>query len=69
MRTSFYTFSFQVISMAELEELNESLDVKVTDKTELDMFLQFQHDSGEIIWFRYSVLPSNYCFRESFTDP
>ena len=55
--------------MAELEELNESLDVKVTDKTELDMFLQFQHDSGEIIWFRYSVLLSNYCFRESFPDP
>ena len=38
--------------MTELEELNESLDVKLNDTAELDMFLQFQHDSGEIIWFR-----------------
>ena len=42
----------QVLSFTELEELNESLDVKVDNTTELEMFLQFQHDTGEIIWFR-----------------
>ena len=42
----------QVLSLSELEEINEGLDVRVKDIDELVMFLQVLHDSGEIIWFR-----------------
>ena len=43
---------FQVMSIEELTEINRGLEVRVDSEAEMEMFLQFLHDTGEIIYFR-----------------
>ena len=41
--------------MEELIEINSGLDVRVSDEIEMELLLQFLHNTGEIIFFRSVV--------------
>ena len=41
----------KVLSMEELIEINSGLDLQVSDEIEMEMLLQFLHNTGEIIFF------------------
>ena len=41
----------KVIPFGKIREINSSLEVRIPDDTELQMFLQFLHDAGEMIYF------------------
>ena len=42
----------KVLSLDELRDINGGLDLQVDTDAEMEMFLQFLHDTGEIIFFR-----------------
>ena len=46
----------KVLSMEELIEINSGLDLQVSDEIEMEMLLQFLHNTGEIIFFSEKVL-------------
>ena len=46
----------KVLSMEELIEINSGLDLQVSDEIEMEMLLQFLHNTGEIIFFGDKVL-------------
>ena len=41
----------KVLSVGHVRELNSRLEVNISDDTELEVFLQFLHDTGEILYF------------------
>ena len=41
--------------MEELIEINSGLDLQVNDEIEMEMLLQFLHNTGEMIFFRLVV--------------
>ena len=46
----------KVLSVRQIKELNSGLEVNISDGTELLMFLEFLHDTGEIIFFNEPTL-------------
>ena len=46
----------KVLSIGKIRELNSGLEIQIPDKEELQMFLQFLHDSGEVIYFNEPTL-------------
>ncbi|KAK3604489.1 hypothetical protein CHS0354_019082, partial [Potamilus streckersoni] len=42
----------KVVDYAEVETLNQSLMVKIESSEELDLFLEFEHELGNVIFFR-----------------
>ena len=46
----------KVLSIGEVRELNIGLEVKIPDEDELEMFLQYLHDMGEILYFNEPTL-------------
>ena len=47
---------FKVISVRQIKELNTGLEINISDDQELHMFLQFLHNTGEILFFSESIL-------------
>ena len=46
----------KVIPIGKIREINGRLEVRIPDDAELQMFVQFLHDTGEIIYFNESTL-------------
>ena len=46
----------KVLSIGHIRELNSGLEVNICEDTELDMFLQFLHDTGELLYFNEPTL-------------
>ena len=46
----------KVLSLGKIRDLNSRLEIKIPDDVELQMFLKFSHDSGEIIYFNELTL-------------
>ena len=46
----------KVISIGQVRKLNSGLEVNIPEDTELEMFLQFLHDTGEILYFNEPTL-------------
>ncbi|KAK3579988.1 hypothetical protein CHS0354_025309 [Potamilus streckersoni] len=46
----------QIIEYSTLEEINTSSDVKIETQRELDVFLRFEHDLGNIVFFNTEKL-------------
>ena len=46
----------KVLSVEQIKELNSGLEVNISEDTELQLFLQFLHDTGEILYFNESTL-------------
>ena len=45
------------MSHSEVENLNQNLPVPIADD-ELELFLRFQHETANIMYFRYYILTS-----------
>ena len=46
----------KVLSIGQVRELNAGLEVNISEGAELEMFLQFLHDTGEILYFNEPTL-------------
>ena len=46
----------KVLTLAMIKQVNSRLAIQIQDETELQMFLQFLHDTGEIIYFNEPTL-------------
>ena len=46
----------KVLSIGKIRGLNSGLEIQIPDEEELQMFLQFLHDSGEVIYFNEPTL-------------
>ena len=46
----------KVLSVRQIKELNSRLELNLSDDRELEMFLQFLHDAGEILFFNEITL-------------
>ena len=44
-----------MLTLEKLKKINRGLEIQLSNDTEMDAFLQFLHQSGEAVYYRYII--------------